>query len=133
MRLSALLALSTVLAVALAAPTSPSPHLRRRQNARDYDVIASPDADVPALLDQLRLTEANAGVFARYDNARFRGFSGAVTDDEVAALRASPGVLQIEPVAPIVASAARGNATWGLQRVSQERTVGVRGSVAARK
>ncbi|GME37004.1 Peptidase S8/S53 subtilisin/kexin/sedolisin [Neofusicoccum parvum] len=122
--------LLTLLSAALAA-AAPSPHLRRR-DTKEYDVLASPSADVAALLSRLGLSPANDGVFATFDNARFRGFSGAITEDEAAALRAADGVLSVEEAVEMAPQASRSDAPWGLQRISSEGAVAVQGSVTAR-
>lgn len=124
--LAFLLAASSTLAVA-----APSP-LLRRQNTREYDVLAAPDADVAALLEQLGLSPANDGVFATFDNARFRGFSGAITEDEVAVLRRAEGVLSVREAAQVVPAASRSDATWGLQRISQAGRVSAAGTATGR-
>ncbi|KAK7724521.1 hypothetical protein SLS57_004276 [Botryosphaeria dothidea] len=98
-----------ILTFILAALTSAAPSpLLRRQDTKEYDVLAAPTADVAALLESLGLSPANDGVFATFDNARFRGFSGAITEDEVEVLRAAEGVLSVREVAQIAPAAILG-------------------------
>ncbi|KAH7053164.1 peptidase S8/S53 domain-containing protein, partial [Macrophomina phaseolina] len=83
-------------------------------------------------LEQLGLSPANDGVFATFDNARFRGFSGAITEDEVAVLRRAEGVLSVREAAQVVPAASRSDATWGLQRISQAGRVSAAGTATGR-
>lgn len=165
---------TTAFLLILAAATAtavPSPEARqhsRRQNAKEYDVLTTPDADIAALLASAPIAsdDAAAAISATFDNPRFRGFSGAFTEEEVAALRAAEGgvvvsvreAVEEEMVVPEmrrrrrvkgqqkkreVAAAqkkrqqsggikSRDDATWGLQRISQEGTVEVEGSTTGR-
>ncbi|KAK0640366.1 Aqualysin-1 [Lasiodiplodia hormozganensis] len=152
---------AAVTATAAAAPSSPQAHHQhaRRQNAKEYDVLTTPDADIAALLASSSIADDDAVISATFDNPRFRGFSGAFTDEEVAALRAADGVVvsvreavEEKMVVPEVRRRrrmgmggkkkrevvekrqesgggveSRDDATWGLQRISQEGKVEVVG------
>lgn len=150
-------------ATATAAPSSHAHQHARRQNAKEYDVLTTPDADIAALLASSSITDDAAAISATFDNPRFRGFSGAFTEEEVAALRAAAdgvvvsvreaveekmvvpemrrrrrmgmGGKKREVVEKRQESAgvkSRDDATWGLQRISQEGTVEVEGSATGR-
>ncbi|KAF2088694.1 subtilisin-like protein [Saccharata proteae CBS 121410] len=71
-------------------------------------------------------------VFALYNNTHFRGFSGAITADEVDSFIAMEDVLTVSEVVEITIDASRSTAPWGLQRISQDSTISSSKSTTAR-
>ncbi|KAB2572213.1 putative subtilisin-like proteinase 1, partial [Lasiodiplodia theobromae] len=157
---TALLFLAAAVTTTAAAPQAHHQHARR-QNAKEYDVLTTPDADIAALLASSSIAADDDVISATFDNPRFRGFSGAFTDEEVATLRAAEGVVvsvreavEEKMVVPEMRRRrrmgmggkkkreevdvekrqesgggveSRDDATWGLQRISQEGKVEVVG------
>ncbi|KAH7058640.1 subtilisin-like protease, partial [Macrophomina phaseolina] len=85
---------------------------------------------VVALLAELNLNPDMEDIHATFNNTLFKGFSGAITDEEAAFLNAKSEVINVEPVVPITIAATRGSAPWGLQRISQSGRVS--GTASAR-
>lgn len=112
---------------ALAAPTQ-----HRRRDTKEYDIVMAPSADVAATLATLNLNVDMQDIFATYNNSHFRGFSGAITADEVATLNAMPEVMTVGEVVEISIAASRTTAPWGLQRISQAETISSSKSTTAR-
>ncbi|KAF2136685.1 uncharacterized protein K452DRAFT_237059 [Aplosporella prunicola CBS 121167] len=83
----------------------------------------SPDADVASTLAQLGLHVDHDAITATYNNSHFKGFSGAITVDEITTLNAMDAVAAVGEVIPIKLEATRGSAPWGLQRISQDPTI----------
>ncbi|KAF4311653.1 putative serine protease protein [Botryosphaeria dothidea] len=123
MKAAFLLALQAL--AALAAPT-----LKRRENTKDFDIVTDASVDVDALLAELNLNPEMEDIFATFNNTLFKGFSGAITDEEADFLNSKSEVITVEPVVPISIAATRGSAPWGLQRISQSARVS--GTVSAR-
>lgn len=127
MKTTLLLALQAAFAAVLAAPAS---NRHQRRDTKEFDIVTTPEVDVAALLAEIELNADMDDVFATFNNTQFKGFSGALTQQEADFLNAKDEVLTVEPVVPIHALATRGSAPWGLQRVSQDARVS--GSASAR-
>ncbi|KAB2574152.1 putative serine protease protein [Lasiodiplodia theobromae] len=126
MKTTLLIALQAAFAAVLAAPAAN----RQRRDTKEFDIVTTPEVDVAALLAEIELNADMDDVFATFNNTQFKGFSGALTQQEADFLNAKDEVLTVEPVVPIHALATRGSAPWGLQRVSQSSRVS--GSASSR-
>ncbi|GME33830.1 peptidase s8 s53 subtilisin kexin sedolisin protein [Neofusicoccum parvum] len=123
MKASLFLAFQAALAV-LAAPAP------RRRDTKEFDIVASAETDVTALLAEINMNPDMEDVFTTFNNTLFKGFSGAITQEEADFLNAKSEVIAVEPVIGVGIAATRGSAPWGLQRISQRGRVS--GTASAR-
>ncbi|KAF2092168.1 subtilisin-like protein [Saccharata proteae CBS 121410] len=83
----------------------------------------SPTADISSVLSAIDMSTESEYVGNTYNNTHFKGFSGSFTAEEVNTLSSIAEVSIVDSVVSVSVRATRSSVPWGLERISQTKTI----------